>query len=77
MLKAGGKCSGGAMNSCIPQNMSWQVLSKTSLLQRQKVPPILRAPEAAQVAYQEGNPWEAALDVSKQSFLSSSFFHLK
>jgi len=29
------------------------------------------------VAYQEGNPWEAALDVSKQSFLSSSFFHLK
>lgn len=25
------------MNSCIPQNMSWQVLSKTSLLQRQKV----------------------------------------
>ena len=30
MLKAGGKCSGGGMNSCIPQNMLWHALSKTS-----------------------------------------------
>ena len=82
MLKAGGKCSGGGMNSCIPQNMLWHALSKTSSLQMLlkaigKKCFILQAPEAAQVAYQEGSPWEAALDVPKQSFLSSSFFHLK